>query len=148
MLFSRTLLQTLAVVPGIHAILFGVLGGIVFGWQAAKNSENIWEKLNYVLLGFFYSLTAAIIGSELPFYFASSMAVGFSWAVLELQAKYKLQIVYFNNNNIKFSINTLLYSLIGAIPFIGFTLFDIMMVTYKWVKNRQLAFAMQVVNNN
>lgn len=125
-IFSRTMLQTLTVVPGKHAILFGVIGGVMFGWQAAKNgNKETITCLNFAVLGGLYSLSAAIIGSILPIKFATSILIGFSWVIIVLQAEYNEKICYISKDQIKLSLKSILFGLLGSIPFIGFSLFYI-----------------------
>lgn len=128
--FVRIGLQTLVVVPGRHAMLFGVIGGIIFGWIAAKSAkQQLWEKLGFATLGALYSLAAAIIGSWINLRFSSSIAVGIAWTSLELQAKYNERIFYLDADNIRLSLNAILSTLIGALPFVGYALFDLVRTT-------------------
>lgn len=126
-ILARIILQTLAVVPGIHALFFGIAGGLLFGWYGAKSSQSkFWDCLHYAILGALYSLAAALIGSNIPIKFATSVALGITWVILELQAKYKQKIISIEEENIQFSFNGIMFLLIGAIPFVGFAIFDIL----------------------
>ncbi|MEQ9116409.1 MAG: hypothetical protein RLN62_06405 [Rickettsiales bacterium] len=123
---ARLTMQTLVVVPGFHSFFFGAIGGALFGWFGAKHAERkFWDCAYFAFIGVLYSLSAAITGTLFPFKFATSILMGFAWVILELQAKYSQKIVTVTEDSIQFSFSRICYTLVGAIPFAGFAVFDL-----------------------
>ena len=147
-LVSRVFLQTLVVVPGKHASVFGIVGGITIGWLSSRSSNRkTIDCINFAILGALYSFCAALISKHIEVRFISSMLIGFSWVILELQARYDEKILQIKNDNILFSISAITYSLLGLIPFIGTAIFSIMIRLNNFFFQKRTVAAQQKINN-